>query len=100
MSGAFTISVIVLILMFFLSNIASNTKSEILKKAINSPRATHIHILIVVLLFGGVFWQASAMILIGISIISSIVLVILVISKMKEKIKKKDESKNFISKSF
>jgi hypothetical protein len=100
MSGAFTISVIVLILMFFLSNIGSNTKSEVLKKAINSPRATHIHILIVVLLFGGVFWQASAMILIGISIISSIVLVILVISKMKEKIKKKDEPKNLISKSF
>lgn len=73
--SGFAISAIVLILLFSLSYIGTKAKSEILKKKLNSKKSIQIYILMVLVLFAVVFWQVSAMLIIGSIVVFALLMI-------------------------
>ncbi len=74
------------LIMLVLNQIGSKTKSEILKKALDSKRSTQIYILIGMLLFAVVFWKVSTILLIGFAIVFVLVMMGVFINNRKMKL--------------
>lgn len=82
--SGFGFSCIVVLLILILNQIGSKTKTEILKKTFDSRKSIQIYILIGFLLFAVVFWEATAMLLIGFAFILAILGISILLGKIKK----------------
>ena len=82
--SGFGFSCFVVMLILILNQIGSKTKTEILKKTFDSRKSIQIYILIGFLLFAVVFWEATAMLLIGFAFILAILGISILLGKIKK----------------
>lgn len=74
-NGGFALSIAIVVLLLVISHLGSNTKSEILKKTLDSKKSKQIYILIIVALLAVVFWKVASMLIIGFIVVFALLLI-------------------------
>lgn len=82
-NSGLAISIIIVLLMLVLNQIGSKTRTEILKKTLDTKRSIQIYILIGLLLFTVVFLKVSIMLLLGFAIVFVLVMIGVFINNRK-----------------
>lgn len=74
-NNGFALLVVVVILLLIISNLGSNTKSQVLKKILNSKISKQLYILIAVVLSAVVFWKVASMLIIGSVVVFTLLMI-------------------------
>lgn len=73
-NSGFALLVVLVILLLVISNLGSKTKSEVLKKILNSKLSKQLYILIAVILLAVVFWKVASLVIIGFIVVFALLM--------------------------
>jgi polyferredoxin len=74
-NSGFALLVVLVILLLVISNLGSKTKSEVLKKILNSKLSKQLYILIAVVLLAVVFWKVASLVIIGFIVVFALLMI-------------------------